>query len=333
MTGGAPNSSGFRMARWPTIRSGCMLRAYGELVALGQAPPANYAQLRGAIAPPVRQLLRTLQQQARLPETPVALAGICSTGVGRASDRELLTAALQREAVAEKIIVESDAMSALTGAFAGGPGIIVIAGTGSMAYARTASGKIIRAGGWGYLIGDEGSGFFVARQALNAALQDWDGRGEKTSLRPAFEKYFGVDSIELAISQIYDPQFDRGRMAALAPLLFEHADRGDRAAQRVVEATGFELGRLARAVLQSFAGEAVIALALLGNLFRRTDALLPSFWQALQAERERVRLLEPQFEAAIGAALLALQREGIALPEGFLAQLKSSYQKLHTGAP
>ena len=109
MNAGAQKSYVFGMDGGGTKMTGCLLRADGELVALGQAPPANYAQLRGAIAPPVRQLLRTLQQQARLPETPVALAGICSTGVGRASDRELLTAALQREAVAEERIGESDA--------------------------------------------------------------------------------------------------------------------------------------------------------------------------------------------------------------------------------
>jgi N-acetylglucosamine kinase len=311
-----------------TKMAGCLLRSDGELLTLGQAPPANYARLRGEIAQPLLQFLRALQEQAQLPKGKIALAGICSTGVGRASDRELLTGALQRVDLAETIIVDSDAMSALTGSFAGGPGIIVYAGTGAFAHARTPDGNVIRVGGWGYLIGDEGSGFHLAQQALNAALQDWDGRGEQTSLRPAFEKLFGVSSIELIISKIYDPQFDRGQMAALAPIVFEQADRGDRVALRVVAETGFELGRLAKAALQKSAGRQIVEIALLGNLFRRSDALLPSFWKALHAEKERLRVVEPQFEAAIGASLLALERSGFELYADFLARLKASYERL-----
>lgn len=311
-----------------TKMTGCLLRSDGELLTLGQAPPANYARLRGEIAQPLLQFLRALQEQGQLPKGRVALAGICSTGVGRASDRELLTGALQRVDLAETIIVDSDAMSALTGAFAGGPGIIVYAGTGAFAHARTPEGNIKRVGGWGYLIGDEGSGFHLVQKALNAALQDWDGRGEQTRLRPAFEKHFGVNSIELIISRIYDPQFDRGQMAALAPMVFEQADHGDRVAQRIVAETGFELGRLAKAALQKSAGRQVVDIALLGNLFRRADVLLPAFWQVLQAEKERLRVVEPQFEAAIGAGLLALERGGFELKAEFLARLRASYERL-----
>ncbi len=323
----------FGMDGGGTKMTGCLLASGGELIALGHAPPANYAKLRGEIAQPIAQFLKTLQQQAQLPQTPVALAGICSTGVGRSHDRELLAEALQRAHLAQAILVESDFMSALTGAFAGGPGIIVIAGTGSVAYARTPDGGVLRAGGWGYLIGDEGSGFYLARQALNAALQEWDGRGEKTSLRQAFEKHFGVSSIELMISQIYAPDFDRGHMAALAPLVFEQADHGDRVAQRVIAETGFELGRLARAAVQKFREKEIIDLALLGNLFRRRGALMPSFWHALREEKERLRLVEPQFEAAIGAALLALQGRGLELNAVFLEKLKSSYERLQASMP
>ncbi len=320
----------FGMDGGGTKMTGCLLRRDGELLALGQAPPANYAKLRGEIAQPLLQFLRVLQRQAQLPETKIALAGICSTGVGRAGDRQILTEALQQVSLAEKVVVESDAMSALTGAFAGRPGVIVIAGTGAVAYARTPAGKHIRVGGWGYLIGDEGSGYSLARQAINAALQSWDGRGEATGLRQAFEKHFGVSSIEAIISHIYAPQYDRGQMAALAPIVFEQAGAGDRVAQRVVAETGFELGRLAQAAVKKFESKEIIEVALLGNLFRRAEALLPSFWHALGEEKTRVRVVAPQFEAALGAALLALQAEGLVWNESFLAQLKTSYQRMQS---
>jgi N-acetylglucosamine kinase len=315
-----------------TKMTGCLLGADGELLALGQAPAASYPKLRDEIAMPLLQFLRVLQRQAQLPETEIALAGVCSTGVGRERDRRLLTEALQRAHLAQKILVESDFMGALTGAFAGGPGIVVIAGTGAVAYARTPSGKSVRVGGWGYLLGDEGSGYHLVRQALNAALQNWDGRGEPTTLRSAFERHFGVAGIELILGQIYDATFDRGQMAALAPLVFAAADHGDRVAQRLIAETGYELGRLAQAALKSFEAAEPAELALLGGLFHRAESLLPSFWQALHEEKNRLRLIQPRFAAAIGAALLALQRNGFELLPAFWAKLESSYEAFRAQA-
>jgi N-acetylglucosamine kinase-like BadF-type ATPase len=225
------------------------------------------------------------------------------------------------------VTVDGDFMSAITGAFAGGPGIIVSAGTGSFAFGRTESGQHVRVGGWGYLVGDEGSGFALARQAVNAALQDWDGRGEPTALRGVFERHFQVESIELIIGKIYQPGFDRGHMAKLAPLVFAAAENGDAVAQRLIAQTGFELGRHALAVLKKFESRQKISLVLLGGLFRRRDMLLPAFWQALECEKDRLQLAEPRFPPVIGAALLAVLQAGHVLNEAFLANLEKPAQK------
>ncbi len=308
-----------------TALSGCLIRGDGELLANRQAAPVIYAQVRGAIAQPISQLLAALQRDANVTPGPVDFAGVCSTGVGRPADRELVGAALNAAHLAKHISVDSDAVSALTGAFAGGPGIIVNAGTGSFAFARTEAGTLVRIGGWGYLIGDEGSGFALARNGINAALQDWDGRGEKTALRKIFEHHFEVESIELSISKIYQPDFDRGRMAKLAPLVFEAAANGDAVAQRLLAETGFALGNHVRAALQKFERQQSIPLVLLGGLFRRREMLLPSFWQALGNQKERVQIVEARFPPVIGAALLALQQAGTAIEEDFLKKLEASY--------
>lgn len=308
-----------------TALSGCLIRGDGEILATRQAAPVIYAQVRGAIAQPISQLLATLQHDANVATGPVDFAGVCSTGVGRPADREIVSSALRTANLAKHITVDSDAVSALTGAFAGGPGIIVNAGTGSFAFARTDAGNLVRIGGWGYLIGDEGSGFALARNAINTALQDWDGRGEKTALRKIFEQHFQVESIELSISKIYQPDFDRGRMAKLAPLVFEAAANGDAVAQRLLAKTGFALGRHVQAALEKFEQQQSIPLVLLGGLFRRRDMLLPSFWQALDNEKERVQIVEARFPPVIGAALLALVQAGNAIDEDFLKRLEKSY--------
>ncbi|NUM68877.1 hypothetical protein HUU39_27020 [candidate division KSB1 bacterium] len=148
-----------------TALSGCLLRGDGVMVAYAQAEPVVYAQVRGGISEPILQLLRRLQQQAQVPPQTVDYAGVCSTGIGRAADRKIVTEALAAAGLARHLTVDSDAMSALTGAFAGSPGIIVGAGTGSFAFARAENGELVRVGGWGI-------GTAAARPRVSAACSN-----------------------------------------------------------------------------------------------------------------------------------------------------------------
>jgi N-acetylglucosamine kinase-like BadF-type ATPase len=308
-----------------THLAGCLIDLTGEVLASVSHPPAGFPKLQEKIAEPIVKLAHDLQTRAGLSPAPVHAAGFCSTGIGRASEREVVERALREKNLAEKIIVESDAMAALTGAFGGGAGIILIAGTGVICFGRTPDGEIVRVGGWGYLLGDEGSGFALAQAALIAALKDWDGRGAKTALRPIFEKHFNVTSIELIISQIYSGDYDRGKFAELAPLVFDAADQGDAVAGEIIRNTGRELGNLVRAAASRGKWNIPIPLALVGNLFRRRDALLPGFWEVLDAAQ--FYLVTPRFEPVVGAALLAMLRSGMTLTEDFLAKLERSWQQ------
>jgi len=302
---------------------GCLIDGNGEVLAVASHPPASFPKLKEKIGAPVAALTRELQTRANLSEEIFA-AGFCSTGVGRPVDREIVERALSEKNIAQKIVAESDALAALTGAFGGGPGIIVIAGTGVICFGRAPNGEIIRVGGWGYLLGDEGSGFSMAQAALIAALKNWDGRGAPTALREIFEKHFNVASIELIISQIYSSDFDRGKFAELAPLVFTAADQGDAVAQEIIKNAGRGHGHLIRAALQRGSWPTPVPLALIGNLFRRRDVLLPGLWEIL-LEKDFV-VIAARFEPVVGAALLAMMAAGIALTENFLTNLKRSWQ-------
>lgn len=308
-----------------TTLRGCLIDATGEILAVASHPPASFPKLKEKIGEPVATLARELQTRAGLPLGPATAAGFCSTGVGRPAEREIVQQALREKNIAETIIADSDFMAAHAGAFGGGPGIIVNAGTGVFGFGRTASGENIRVGGWGYLLGDEGSGFAMAQAALIAALKDWDGRGPKTVLRQIFEKYFNVTSIELIISQIYSNDFDRGRFAELAPLVFEAADNGDAVAHEIVRHNGSELGHLVRAAANRGQWNFPISLALVGNLFRRSDLLLPAFWEVL--DTKQFNLIVPRFESVVGAALLGMTAAGVNLRKEFLTNLEKSWQK------
>jgi N-acetylglucosamine kinase-like BadF-type ATPase len=302
---------------------GCLLDGTGEVLAVASHPPASFPKLKERIGEPVAALARDLQARAALPAAPATAAALCSTGVGRPAEREIVQRALHEKNIAETIIAESDFLAAHAGAFGGGPGIIVNAGTGVFGFGRTASGESIRVGGWGYLLGDEGSGFALAQAALIAALKDWDGRGDKTALRQSFERHFNVASIDLVISKIYSSDFDRGKFAELAPLVFEAADQGDAIANEIVRRSGRELGNLAVAAIKRGKWNFPISLALIGNLFRRRDLLLPAFWEAL--EEKQFDLIEPRFEPVVGAALLAIMAAGISLTDDFLKNVDRSW--------
>jgi N-acetylglucosamine kinase-like BadF-type ATPase len=173
-------------------------------------------------------------------------------------------------------------------------------------------------------VGDEGSGFAIAQAALIAALKDWDGRGAKTALRAIFEKHFNVPSIELSITAIYHPDFDRGKFAELAPLVFEAADNGDAVAHEIVRHNGRELGHLVRAAANRGQWSFPIPLVLVGNIFRRRDLLLPAFWEVI--DTKQFNLIVPRFESVVGAAFLGIMAAGTGLHNDFLCNVERSWQ-------
>src|SRR5438034_4387666 len=120
---------------------------------------------------------------------------------------------------ARKLVVTHDALIALSGATGGEPGIVTIAGTGSIAFGRNALGKTARVGGWGYIFGDEGSGFDIARQAVRAALRSEEGWGPATALRDLLLQATGAQDANDAMHRFYTDEFPRPRVAALAPLV------------------------------------------------------------------------------------------------------------------
>ena len=179
----------------------------------------------------IAQLVRIAAAQAGLPERPAALcAGLA--GVGNEAERGAVERALAAAGVAERVRVVSDGEVALHGAFAGGPGILLIAGTGSVAYGRGPDGRMERCGGWGMIVGDEGSGFAIGRAGLRAALRAVDGRERATRLLPDF-----VERLHLEGPRGIPPwagRVGKTEIASLAQVVIDAASTGDRVAQGVV---------------------------------------------------------------------------------------------------
>src|SRR5262249_25584071 len=147
-----------------------------------------------------------------------------------------------------RLIVTNDAVIALAGATANGQGIIVISGTGSISFGRNGEGRSVRAGGWGYVYGDEGSGFDIARQALRASLRMDEGWGPPTHLRDLLLEATGARNANQMLHEFYTDTWPRSRVATLAPLVDRAATEGDGVAAQIIGNAAQDLALLATSV-------------------------------------------------------------------------------------
>lgn len=248
---------------------------------------------------------------AGLPVQPLAAVALGCAGADRPDDRALMTELLQTVVSvvdAPRCLVVNDGAIALRAAIPAGPGVLVIAGTGSIGYGRDAAGHEHRAGGWGYLLDDAGSAYAVGLAGLSAVLRAHDGRAGPTALAAPLLAAWSLQRPEDLIGQVYRQPVPREAIAALAPLVVAAARAGDAAARAILAAAGSALGELAVAVLRrarvSF--DTPLPLVTDGGFARTaSDLLLPPLLAAIEHARFTVVHRLASAEAAHGAVLLA----------------------------
>jgi N-acetylglucosamine kinase-like BadF-type ATPase len=167
-------------------------------------------------------------------ELPVDAMWAGLAGAGDPAAREAVTAALRERALAERVVIGTDVEAAFHDGFGSGSGVLVIAGTGSIVWARDAVGRVHRVGGWGRLLGDEGSGHWLGMQGLRLVTRAEDGRAPATALRSATLTALGLDAVGELVAWVESAS--KAEIAALAPIVVGIAGRGDEGAQRIVDA-------------------------------------------------------------------------------------------------
>jgi N-acetylglucosamine kinase-like BadF-type ATPase len=186
---------------------------------------------------------------AKVPRTSVAAACIGLAGAGRAIEQGQIKAWAQVLGIAAKIRVTDDAEPILAAGCEGNCGIALIAGTGSLCLGRNAAGETARCGGWGHLLGDEGSGYAIALAGLRAAMRAADGRGPATSLLAAFLQQLGATTPQGLIAEVYATEMTREQLAALATIVFERRTTDD-VAKRIVSDSARDLSELVAVVAE-----------------------------------------------------------------------------------
>lgn len=206
--------------------------------------------------------------------------------------------------------VTNDAVIALAGATGGEPGIITIAGTGSIGFGRNSGGKSARVAGWGYIFGDEGGAFDLMRQALRASLRFEEGWGPETTLHPMLLQECGATDANDLLHRFYTQEWPRSRVAGLSRLVDQAAVAGDRVARDILLNAAQQLAGIAASVRQQLwqPGEAV-RVAYVGGVFR--SSLLLDRYRTLVELEDGNRTGPPAYGPAVGALLEAYRAVGL----------------------
>ena len=243
-------------------------------------------------------------------EPPGPVESIClgMAGVDRDEERELIRGLLRRLGLRQKIRIVNDALIALVAGAPEGIGIVVSAGTGSIAYGVDPSGETARSGGWGYLLGDEGSAFWLGHAAVRQGVRAVDGRGPATTLFDRISEKLDLDVPDGLVKWFYDQELSRDRVAKLASVVQEAADDGDVAANSLLDQAAQHLAKAARAVERKLTFTQDYPLVLAGGVFRACPSLFERVENNLDLPKAEVIRLDK--EPATGAVTLALELVG-----------------------
>ena len=285
-------------------KTSCLIGDENSLLGSGAAAGSNVirvgeAQARETLAAAIRQACTVASvDAAQVQRTCVGLAGAARPEVSEVVHR------IVAEVVGGEIQVVGDMVIALEAAFGDGPGVIVIAGTGSVAYGRDATGQTVRAGGWGFAISDEGSGHWIGRAATAAAMRALDETGGESALLTSIMKSWRVENREqlvLVANASPPPDF-----AALLPAVLSAADSGDPAARTVLTQAGAELATLAKIVLRRlFPDAGHVPMAVSGGVFRNCALIHQVLYNSLRSEYPGVAVQANVTEPVRGALELA----------------------------
>lgn len=240
-------------------------------------------------------------------ESPGPIDAIClgMAGVDRDEEKELIRGLLRRLGLRKTVRIVNDALIALVAGAPEGIGIVISAGTGSIAYGVDPNGETARSGGWGYLLGDEGSAFWLGHAAVRQGIRAVDGRGPATTLFDRISQRLELDVPDGLVKWFYDQELSRDRVARLASLVEEAADDGDVAANSLLDQAAQHLARAARAVDRKLTFTESYPLVLAGGVFRACPSLYERVESNLDLPKAEVVRLDK--EPATGAVTLALE--------------------------
>jgi N-acetylglucosamine kinase-like BadF-type ATPase len=279
---------------------------HGTLIAEARSTGAN---LQAAGELQVEKVLHDVMAEA-IGHRDIVPAAICLgiAGVDRPEDSIVVAGIMRRIGAHARTIVVNDALVALEAGAPGAPGVVIISGTGSISYGRNARNEGARSGGWGHVLGDEGSGFWIGRAAIRAVLREADRRGPRTMLTPLLLQHFGVTAAQNLIHEVYQSNLQPSAIGSLARCVQSAFSEGDEASTGILRGAADELESSGVSVARRLGmGESPFPFILAGGIFRAVPWLRDEMQRRLPlaVPNSTARLLDR--EPAAGAVSFAIQ--------------------------
>lgn len=272
----------------------------GEIISRAYSGPSNWTTTPKKIAK--ENIIEGIE--SALKQVPDIKIDLISAGVAGVSKRELeMREFLLSLNIAKDVIVTTDAHIALAGALLDTEGVIVIAGTGSIGYGRR-NDLEKRTGGWGYLLGDEGSAYDVGRRGIIASLKAYDGREEETILLDMFYEYMGYGDIEALVKIIYERAKDT--ISGFAKYVVKAGEMGDKVALSILESAAYELSLLGISTAEGigYRREDKFNLAYTGGFFKAKDIVTGPFTKFIKDRFPNANVFPAKAEPIIGAIII-----------------------------
>ncbi len=280
----------------------------GKSLGDGVAGPSNH--LRVGIETAARNIERAVNKalvNADVASREIVWAYCGIAGADHPAHRQEIVDSLNIFFPRGNFTVDNDARIALSGAIGFGAGVVVIAGTGSVAFGRNETGEEARAGGWGPTLGDEGSAYGIARAGLSAALRAHDGRGPSTKMLEIISRDYDLAASEIP-RFVYATTTHADDIARYSKLVIEAAEAGDPVASAILQDAGRELGACVVAVAQRLKmADREFPVAHVGGAFNAGDLLLAPMRETIGTRVPRAKISPPQRTPVEGAAMMAIR--------------------------
>jgi N-acetylglucosamine kinase-like BadF-type ATPase len=281
----------------------------GKVRCEGLAGPSN--PLRVGVETAVGNIVKAINEACDagvVSRGDIVAATLGLAGVRRADLRQRVRERFIKSTGIRSATVITDAEIALYATTQGKPGLVVIAGTGSICLGKNEDGKIAISGGWGPLAGDEGGGVGIAQTALHSVAKASDGRGIPTALSDSAAEYFRASGPENLIVAIYSPQVDNSRIAGFAKFVVDAAKAGDAVAVSIMQEAGSELGLAACAVIEKLGlAKSKVPIGCVGSVFNAGELLTGPMIETVHTLAPRAFLTEPLMPPAHAAAMMAMR--------------------------
>lgn len=285
---------------------GMLAAETGEVVGTASGPAVKDFLQPGGVERCQEAISRLLDNLMAATTVPIQIA---AAGFGMSGGSQRMARAIAEVVATPHLIVLPDQETSFAAAVGGQPGVVVIAGTGSSALGQNSFGEKSGTGGWGYLMGDEGSGYCIGRKALGLATSSLEGRGPSTLLERTIPEALGVDSLGKVYSILYSNPDWLEKTASLAAAVNTAAERGDQQARAVLQEAGEQLARHAIVLVDElFAKDpAIPVVSYVGGVFR-SPFVVQAFQAAVLKSCPNVQVRPPQYRAVTAAWKLAYEK-------------------------